>query len=166
MCSSDLEVDPKPMVRFPPWLSRRAKRRARIQGQVTALDIDGAILRVVQTTPRFSGAKVSRVTAAPLELAQDADRTDPSVLGPAVARALAQLRLKPLSVVMGVPRAQVVLRTMTLPVTVDPRQVASMVHFQVGKDLPFRADEAVIDFKIRRRIEPPDRKRTRLNSSD
>src|SRR3954470_14667936 len=55
---------------------------------------------------------------------------------------------------MGVPRAQVVLRTLTLPLIEDLRELASMVHFQIGRDLPFRMDEAVIDFKVRRIVSP------------
>ena len=136
---------------LPPF---RKKQRLRVQGQVTALDVDGATLRVVQATPRGDRISVTRIVAQRLEFAADADRSDPTTLGAAIARALEQLGVKPGSVVMGVPRAQVVLRTLTLPVLDDLRELASMVHFQVGKDLPFRMDEAVIDFKVRRKITP------------
>ena len=137
---------------LPPF---RKKQRPRVQGQVTALDVDGATLRVVQATPHGNRISVTRIVAQRLEFATDADRSDPTTLGAAIARALDQLGVKPGPVVMGVPRAQVVLRTLTLPVLDDVRELASMVHFQVGKDLPFRMDEAVIDFKVRRKITPP-----------
>ncbi len=137
---------------LPPF---RKKQRPRVQGQVTALDVDGATLRIVQATPHGNRISVTRIVAQRLEFAADADRSDPNILGVAIARTLDQLGLKPGNVVMGVPRAQVVLRTLTLPVLDDLRELASMVHFQVGRDLPFRMDEAVIDFKVRRRITPP-----------
>ena len=137
---------------LPPF---RKKQKPRVQGQVTALDVDGTTLRVVQATPHGDRISVTRIVAQRLEFAADADRSDPTTLGTAIARALDQLGVKPGPVVMGVPRAQVVLRTITLPVLDDVRELASMVHFQVGKDLPFRMDEAVIDFKVRRKITPP-----------
>jgi Tfp pilus assembly PilM family ATPase len=132
----------------------RKKQGPRVQGQVTALDVDGSTLRVVQATPHGDRISVTRIVAQPLQFAADADRSDPNILGAAIARALAELGLKPGPVVMGVSRAQVVLRTLTLPVLDDVRELASIIHFQVGKDLPFRMDEAVIDFKVRRTIVP------------
>jgi Tfp pilus assembly PilM family ATPase len=98
---------------------------------------------------------ITRVEGAPLALAPEVDRADPIALGQAVATALAELKIKPPAVVMGVPRAQLVLRTLTVPVVQDLRELASIVHFQVGKDLPFRAQDAVIDFKVHRQIEAP-----------
>ena len=141
--------------RLPSLPSFRRKQRPRVQGQVTALDVDGATLRVVQATPHGNRIAVTRIVAKRLEFAADADRSDANVLGAAIARALSQLGLKPGPVVMGVSRAQVVLRTLQLPVLDDLRELASMVHFQIGRDLPFRMDEAVIDFKVRRRFTPP-----------
>ncbi len=138
-----------------PGLARVRRRfKSRPIGAVTALDVDGQTLWVVQTAPRANRAAVTRVESAPLALPPDADRGDPVILGQAIAGALATLRLKPGAVVMGVPRAQLVLRTLTLPEVDDPRELASMVHFQVGKDLPFQPGDAVIDFKVHRRIEP------------
>ncbi len=133
----------------------RKKFGMRTQGPVTAIDLDGQVLRVVQTVPRGSRTAVTRILAERLDLPADADRSDPELMGKAMAKTLDRLRVKPGTVVMGVPRAQVVLRTLTLPVIEDLRELASMVHFQIGKDLPFRLDDAVIDFKVRRQPSPP-----------
>ena len=55
--------------------------------------------------------------------------------------------------VIGVPRHSVILRTLSLPRIQDVRELASVVHMQIGKDLPFRQEEAVIDFKVRAQTE-------------
>src|SRR5262249_7921283 len=94
---------------------RSPGRRGRAPSLVTALDLDGQTLRVVQAVPRGDQAAVTRVLATQLPLPAEADRADPAVMGRALAEALATLGLKPSSVVMGVPRAQVVLRPLTLP---------------------------------------------------
>ncbi len=131
------------------------KRRQRGPSQSTGLVVEGQTLRVVQASASGGRVALQRVASAPLELPADADLSDPNVLGPAIARALNRLQIKPGPVVMGLPRAQVVLRTLTVPVIEDVRELASMVHLQVSKDLPFRMDEAVVDFKVRRKIVPP-----------
>ena len=82
-------------------LKKPASSRAKLPAQATALDFDSRSLRVVMPG-------LSRVAVAPVNLPADADRTDPAVLGAALAKALEQLRLKPGPVVMGLPRAQVV----------------------------------------------------------
>lgn len=131
------------------------EQRSKLPAQATALDIDGRSLRVVQPTTRGGQPAVSRVSVAPLNLPADTDRADAAVLGTALAKALDQLKLKPGPVVMGIPRAQVVLKTLLLPVIADVRELASVVHLQVGKDLPFRVADAVIDFQVHRQIAPP-----------
>lgn len=127
----------------------RRNRRGRPLTLVTALDVDGSTLRVVQSGPR---ERIIRLAGLPLELAADADKSDPVVLGAAVARALAKAGVRPENVVMGVPRARVILRTLTVPEMKCQAELASLVHLQVGRDLPFRTDEAVIDFKVRRQV--------------
>jgi Tfp pilus assembly PilM family ATPase len=133
-------------------LGLRKEHRPKTPSQINALDVEGTTLRVVQSNGR---GVISRVLAAPLDLAADADRNDPGVLGPAISRALNKLGVRPSAAVMGIPRAKVVLRTLTVPVIEKQSELASIVHFQVGKDLPFRMEEAVIDFKVRRQILPP-----------
>jgi Tfp pilus assembly PilM family ATPase len=119
---------------------------------VTVLDLDGSILRIAQANSRTT---LKLVATAPLDLAPEADRTDPAVVGASVSRALAGLGMKPSSVVMGVGRPRVVLRSLRLPVVRNLPELASLVHFQMAKDLPFPLEEAVIDFKVGRELELP-----------
>src|SRR5688572_4814215 len=130
----------------------RKKFRVRKAGACIAVDLDGSTLRAVQTAPRGDSFYVSRIIAEPLELPADADRNDPAVIGRAIAATLDRVGLKGGLVVMGIPRPMVVLRTLSLPAVEDERELASMVHFQIAKDLPFRFDEAVVDFTLRRRL--------------
>lgn len=126
------------------WQRRFQRRKA---GQITALDIDGPTLRIVQAELRGERATISRVLTAPLQITAE-DRPDPELLGKAVGEALAAARIKAGAVVMGVPRTQVILRTFSLPASDNAGELASMVHLQIGKDLPFRKDDAVIDFRV------------------
>lgn len=130
----------------------RKERRPRTPAQATAVDIDGTTLRAVQAG---AGGRITRVAAAPLEFPADADRADPTVIGKAAARALESLRWRPGAVVMGLPRARVVLRNLALPSGGGPGELASLVHFQAAKDLPFRAEEAVVDFQVCRELPAP-----------
>src|SRR5687767_5652054 len=132
----------------------RKKFRARKAGACTAIDLDGSILRAVQTAPRGDGVAISRIVAERLELPADADRNDPVVIGRAIAATLERAEIRTGPVVMGIPRPMVVLRTLSLPAIENERELASMVHFQIAKDLPFRFDEAVVDFTLRRRLPP------------
>jgi len=133
------------------------EKRQRTPTVVTAVDLDGNTVRVCQATQRSGGPAVTRLASASLDLPVDANRSDPAVVGPALARALAKLRIKPATVVMGIPRAQVVLRTLLLPPTENQGELASLVHFQAGRDLPFRPDDAIVDFQVRRTVNLPQR---------
>ena len=127
----------------------RREPRPKMSSQITALDLEGLTLRVVQTRSR---GVIGQVVSGVVELAPDADRNDPTIVGAALRRTLNRLEIRPAAVVMGVPRARVVLRTLTVPDIGRMDELASLVHFQVAKDLPFRLEEAVIDFRILRRI--------------
>lgn len=138
----------KRLTTFLPGAARRRffkPRRASIPGVVTALDLDGSTLRVAQASNHTT---LKLVATTQLEFSPQADRSDAQVVGTAVKQALAKLGVKASSVIMGVGRPRVVLRTLRLPCVENVAELASLVHFQVAKDLPFSAEEAVIDFQV------------------
>src|SRR5687768_3712287 len=96
----------------------RRRFRVRKAGQITALDIDGPMLRLVQADVRSDRNIITRVDAVPLNVSAE-DRSDAEALGQAVRATLESARIKPGFVVMGVPRAQVILRTLALPASDD-----------------------------------------------
>ncbi|MFO1497708.1 MAG: pilus assembly protein PilM [Verrucomicrobiota bacterium] len=127
----------------------RGQVKPRRPGPITALDVEGQTLFLAQTNVRGGRAAISRIEVSQLELNRKEDAVESAELGQAIAESLADLRLKPAQVVMGVPRHSVVLRTLTVPYIEDLRELASIIHLQVAKDLPFRPEDAVIDFKVR-----------------
>ena len=118
----------------------------------TALEIDGLTLRIADASRSGTSSRVDQVRSCPLELPENADRADASVLGSAIAKALAKARIKPGPVVLGIGRSQVILRTVVVPDTGLTGTIAALVRFQVARDLPFRLDEAIIDFQILRKL--------------
>ncbi|MEY4689977.1 MAG: hypothetical protein RIT19_302 [Verrucomicrobiota bacterium] len=117
-----------------------------------ALEIDGPVLRLVEASRTGNAGRIDQVLALPLDLPENADRTDAAALGSAISKALSKARIKPGPAVMGIGRSQVILRTVAVPDTGLTGTIASLVRFQVARDLPFRLEEAVIDFQILRRL--------------
>ncbi len=132
--------DAMPAAKVLPFRKRKA---------VVALDIEGDTLRVAQAS---SSGRVSRVSSARLELAPD-KREDAAALGGAIKTALSTLRINPREAILSLPRAQVVLRPLQVPIVADIRELASIINFQISKDLPFRLEDAVIDFKVLRQVD-------------
>ena len=135
-------------------LPGRENERARTRGlaSVTALEVDGTTLRVAEVTRSAGASRINSIHALPLDFADGANRSDPALLGTVVARALAKAHLQPGPVIMAIPRGNVLLRTVTVPDTGSEGTIASLVRFQIVRELPFRADEAIIDFQIIRRL--------------
>lgn len=121
---------------------------------IAALDVDGDTLRVVHATGQGASARVNRVETASLEIPAD-KKDQAAVVGAALKRAVDTLRTKPKEVVLALPRGQVVLRPMQVPMVSDMRELASIINFQISKDLPFRIEEAAVDFKVLRAIDVP-----------
>lgn len=121
---------------------------------ITAIDLDGDTLRVVHATGQGSNARVARLESAPIEVPAD-KKDDPAIVGAALKRALEAIKSKPKEIVLALPRGQVVLRPLQVPMVADVRELASIVNFQIAKDLPFRVEDAIVDFKVLRALELP-----------
>lgn len=124
----------------------------RKRGSVMILDLEGAVLRVVQAAGQLGGARITRTAHAPLDLAAD-KKDDPKALGLAIKSALEELKIKAKEAIFALPRAQVVLRPLQTPMVADVRELAALVNFQIAKDLPFRIEDAVVDFKVLRALD-------------
>ena len=128
-----------------------ASRRSRQRTAVTALEVAVNALRIVQANSRGSSGSVTRSLSVDLDLTED-ENSDPEALGGAIASSLSALKIKPGPVVMSVPRDRVILKTLNVPPITKERELASVVHFQIARDLPFPISDAVVDFRVTGRI--------------
>ena len=111
-----------------------------------AVDSDGRHLRVVYAERLGRTTRVLRSSAVAIPPSTDA--ADPRQLGALLGQTLKDMGLRGVGLLMNVTRAEAVLKPVTLPPGASQNEVAGMVQFQVEKDLPFRPEEAVIDFTV------------------
>lgn len=113
--------------------------------KLLAIDWDKRNLRMALVRVRAEGIELLKAVSVPIpdEVAGD----DAESLGAFVREAMRQSRLGVKNVILNVPREQVVLNMMDLPPTPE-EEMASLVHFQIVKELPFAADQATIDFVV------------------
>lgn len=130
----------------------RERRSGRVSS-VTALVVEADNLRIVEAAAKGNDAIVKRVTGGQLDIPLDGEKPSAETLGNAIRQTLKELKIKPGPVVMGIPRAQVILRNLVLPALPDLNELAQMLHFQIGRELPFPMTEAVIDFKVLHELE-------------
>ncbi len=128
-----------------PAISAGRKRKS-----VVAIDIDGDVVRIVHA----AGSRVTRIESAPLELPAE-KRDQAPAFGAALKAALQAARIKIKEAVVALPRGQVVLRPLQVPMVAEVRELASVINFQIAKDLPFRIEDAAVDFKVLRAVEVP-----------
>jgi len=134
--------------------SRRA-RKLRKLGRVTVIDLDARRLRIVEATTDRGRTKVQRLLSIDLPNEDELDSNDLNALGKWIGATLRENRVRAKDVVVGLPRREAIFKPLTLPPAENYGELASMVHFQVGKDLPFPPEEAVIDFALEN-AETPD----------
>lgn len=114
--------------------------------KLAAVDFDSRRLRLVlaETTP--AGTRIGNI--ASVALPEEIEATDPQAFGRLLARSLKDMGFRGAGLVMNVPRSQVVLKTLSLPPGTPDEELPGMVYYQVEKELPFPAQEAVVDFII------------------
>ncbi|MBS3821829.1 MAG: pilus assembly protein PilM, partial [Phycisphaerae bacterium] len=135
-------------------MSRNGKRswRARFrQRRFLAVDFDSSQLRIAHVAKGPLGPRVRRLVAR--EIPPPVDITETAEVGGLLARTLKEAGLGHLPVVMNIPRGQAVLKPLRLPPGTADSEIASMVRYQVQSDLPFRAEEAVLDFAVEGDVE-------------
>jgi len=109
-----------------------------------AIDYDRREVRlVVFERARRQPEIVSLHTAA---IPPDVDAADAAALGAFLKPVVEKLHLRGARAVMCVERANAVLKSLTLPPSEQTGDLAAMVQYQVSKDLPFSAEEAVVDY--------------------
>lgn len=143
------KANPKPDAAAGQFGRRVARFRKR--GPVTVIDFDGDHLRIVQASPQGEAARVTR--AVSVAFAPGEGKADSLALGQALKKALEEHRIKPRDVIFALSRSQVVLRPLQVPMVADVHELSSVVNFQISKDLPFRLEDAVVDFKVLRTLE-------------
>lgn len=113
--------------------------------KLLAIDWDKRNLRMALVRIRADDIELLKAVSVPIP--DEVARDDPESLGAFIREAMRQSRLSVKSVILNIPREHVVLNTMELPPTPE-EEMASVVHFQIVKELPFAADQATIDFVV------------------
>jgi len=109
------------------------------------IDWDDRSLRVVEASFSRSGVRLRRAIDVPLD--SGVNVRNAASLGDFLRKTLAQHRIRARKAIVDVPRQDAVLNAFTLP-RGSRDDLAAMVHVQIGKELPFSKDEAVIDFAV------------------
>ncbi len=132
-----------------PSVLTRTRSRLRRRNDVTALDIDQRMLRVVHvTTGKIPGStRIKRVEVVPVP-SERFDLENSRKVGEWIGEQLKALRLFPGNVVMAVRRGEAVLKELLLPPLKDAGEMASMVNMRAMRELPFPETDAVIDFTV------------------
>jgi len=132
-----------------PSVLTRTRSRLRRRNDVTALDIDQRMLRVVHvTTGKMPGStRIKHVEVVPVP-SEKFDLEDPRKVGKWIGEQLKALGLFPGNVVMAVRRGEAVLKELLLPPLKDAGEMASMVNMRAMRELPFPETDVVIDFTV------------------
>lgn len=124
------------MKKLVPGLSRR----------FTAVDFDSRQIRIVHA--EHVGGRMRVLKLHQLSMPPETDLSNAQMIGEILGRGIRELGLSGTGVLMSVARGQAVLKPLTLPASTPRHELPAMVQFQMEKELPFRPEEAVIDFTV------------------
>ncbi len=113
--------------------------------KLLAIDWDSRDVRVVMFRPKADGIDLLKAVSIPIQAGVTA--SEPEAFGAFLRAALAQANMNVKHALLTIPRDRVVLNNLRLPPT-PPDELPSMVQLQIGKELPFPADQATIDFAL------------------
>ena len=122
-------------------------RSVRLFGQsrwLAAADFDSRSLRLVVVDRIAGKPKISRM--ASFDLPKALDTTDAAALGEFLGASVRELGASRAALAMSLPRGKAVLKPLSLPAGTSDAEAPAMVRYQVAKELPFRTEEAVVDF--------------------
>jgi len=128
------------------FLQKFRDRMARTSRRFVGIDFDSRRVHIVYAHRGAKGPEFLRFHT--VDVPAEVQVADPLSFGPFLHKSLRKLHLASHPVVMNVPRSQAVLKPLTLPAGTVAAEVASMVRFQVDKELPFRSEDAVIDYTL------------------
>ena len=111
--------------------------------KILAFDWDARTLRVVHAHLSKRAAKIDRLLSVPVP--SDVDPMSPEQMGKLLRRVLEQEDISTRHAIVDVPRDQVILNTLSLPV-LAPDVLPNIVGIQIAKQLPYAVTDAVIDF--------------------
>jgi len=111
--------------------------------KVVALDWDAQTLKAVEAVAGKAGLKIQRVISA--HIPGDVKLAEPDSFGAFIRRVLHDKKFSAHQVLLAVPRDKAILINHRLP-QAPVGDLSSMVKLQASRELPFSADEAVIDF--------------------
>lgn len=113
--------------------------------KLLAIDWDSRDVRVVMFRPKADGIDLLKAVSIPIQAGVSA--SEPEAFGAFLRAALAQANMNVKHALLTIPRDRVVLNNLRLPPTPHD-ELPSMVQLQIGKELPFPADQATIDFAL------------------
>jgi len=113
--------------------------------KLLSIDWDAKNLRLALVRPHADRVELLKAVSVPIP--PDVRLDDAESLGAFLREAMRQAKVSARAALMSVPREQVVLNTMSLPPT-PAEELPAIVQFQIVKELPFAADQAVVDFAV------------------
>jgi len=112
---------------------------------ILAVDWDARFVRFVHARLRKGKVDIERLFS--VDLPEHVDMSNAEQLGGLIREVLKQQKIRTDRVILDVPRDEVLLTTLKLPMT-SPNELPAMVEFQIGKELPFPLAQAVVDFAM------------------